>query len=259
LVQFAELRKWLTLIISVGFIIALFFNIKSCDKLSLLETESSTLKKEKEELQQKIDQLKKELESKPNHVEPIIKEKVVTVTKCYAIINNKKQEVPCDSGTEQIEVNITWDDCCKLGMGVEFGNEYIICKDKNVCIKGDESIELTEKGKSAFKDISHSVEQLGERKFFKPALLGGYDFVSSNFVAGFQLINFSNLGFGIDVSSNFKNIKTADAGIFGLYRPGFKGFISNIGLGIGVSTPLGDFGKSVNIQALLMFYAIEKK
>jgi len=251
-----EIRQWIIIFICLILVIVIVAKIRTCGLNDLIQ-QNSQLEQEKQELLKKIQELEQKLQEKPQ-VETIVKEKKVTVQKCYVIIEGKRKEVDCGTANgEQVDVTITMEDCCKLGIGTKFYNDYIICRDENVCQKGDEFIELTEKGREVFKDISHSVERLDKRGFFRPALLGGYDFVSSHFLVGSQFISFSDFGFGIDFGSDFKNFKTSDIGVFGIYRPRIKKIVSNIGAGAGVGTPINNFGKGFNVQVNIMFYVIE--
>lgn len=253
-----EFRQWLITLIFVVIVAGFIWQIRSCS-IEDLTNQKEQLEKEKKDLIDEINKLR-EMINQPPEVKEIVRYKEKVVKKCFKERDNKFIEVNCESAEGNvipIDVSITKEDCCKLELGTVFKNEFIICEDRNICIKGDESIKLTPEGEEQFKKIVQKVESLNKSGIFKISLLGGYDFVSSYFIIGVQFIDWHGIGIGVDFGSDFKRISDIYSGIFGVYRPSFWSATTNLGFGIGVSTPVKEFSKEYMLQAMILFYVID--
>ncbi|MEM5810444.1 MAG: hypothetical protein QXP66_00915 [Candidatus Aenigmatarchaeota archaeon] len=250
-----EFRQWLITIIIIFLAAIISWQIRSCGMSDIIN-QKNQLEQEKEQLKSELEKLKNDL-NRPPETREIIKYKEKIIQKCFETINGKLQEIKCDAHHIPTEITITKEDCCKLGIGCYITSEFFFAIDENICVKGDERIGFTEKGKKQFGKIIKRLEDLGKPDIFRFSLLGGYDAVPSYFVFGVQFINLYGFGFIFDISSDLRYFSDIRAGIAGIYRPEFWSVTTNIGLGIGASSPIKEFGKKYMLQAMILFYIVD--
>lgn len=249
-----EFRKWIILFIFIIVILGVILSIRSC-KVNNLIKENDSLKKDKKVLLDKIKDLEDELNHKPEVVIKTVEKKVL-IKKCFE--NGK--EIKCDSSHEPIEVSITKEDCCKLGISVEIKNRYFICKDNDICKEGDESIELTEEGKKKFTEIKEGIIELGKKSVWDFSFIGGWDFIQPGFPIGMNILNYNGIISGIDIDLDIKKLSESNLGLYLGYRPQFfKKWKLNFAFIGGVGTPLNNIAKEWTGQAGIVFYFVERK
>lgn len=245
-----ESRRWIITIIIFLLVISIIWQIRSCE-INKLSTLNNELQAKTEELNKKITDLESELNQRPVIVKTETKYKSIKVC-----VGPDGKETQCGM-PQAIEVEITKDQCCKLKFSTEFQNKYIICRDEDVCIPGDESIILTDEGKKVFSEIRQEISSLSAHRFWKISLLGGYDAVPSFFIFGVQFFDLYGAGLVVDIGSDFRRFDSMRVGLAGVYRLRLWNTITNLGLGIGVSTPMAEFGKEYAIQAMILFYIVD--
>lgn len=246
LVIIRELRQWLITIILVVIASGIVWQVRSCGTKEL-ETANEKLKREVQELK---------------NMPPVVKMEVITKERRVKVCIDRKtkKEVVCDSEyNDVVEVEITKEMCCSLGLGTKFSNEFIDCTDVNICTNGDEKIEWTKEGLRKFGRIEELVGDIGKKSIWNISAVAGGDFIKPGFLLGVNVINWHNVILGGDVVLDTKNFKSSDIGLFLGYRPQFKKWYSNFAFIGGIGTQVDSFGKRLTGQVGIVFFFIERR